>query len=64
MPSSRAIGSESHAAAGGTGRLLVQMAKLRGAIVYGTVSTEEKAAMAREAGADVVVDYRRGSFVD
>ena len=53
-----------HAAAGGTGRLLVQMAKLRGAIVYGTVSTEEKVAMAREAGADVVVDYRRGSFVD
>jgi NADPH2:quinone reductase len=53
-----------HAAAGGTGRLLVQMAKLRGAVVYGTVSSEEKAAMARESGADAVIDYRRGSVAE
>lgn len=53
-----------HAAAGGTGRLLVQMAKRRGAIVYGTASTEEKASLAREAGADAVINYRQGSFVD
>src|SRR5437879_5493100 len=41
-----------HAAAGGVGLLLTQMAKLRGAHVIGTTSTEEKAVLAREAGAD------------
>src|SRR5690242_19037746 len=41
-----------HAAAGGVGQLLVQMAKQRGARVIGTVSTEEKARLAREVGAD------------
>ncbi len=46
-----------HAAAGGTGLLLVQMAKLRGARVFGTVSTEAKAVLAREAGADEVFLY-------
>ncbi len=46
-----------HAAAGGTGQLLVQMAKRRGARVIGTVSTEEKAELAREAGADHVIFY-------
>lgn len=46
-----------HAAAGGTGQLLVQMAKQRGARVFGTVSTEEKAALAREAGVDEVIFY-------
>jgi NADPH:quinone reductase len=46
-----------HAAAGGVGNLLVQMAKLRGAHVVATTSTEAKAALAREAGADAVVDY-------
>ncbi len=46
-----------HAAAGGTGLLLVQMAKLRGARVLGTVSTEAKAALARVAGADEVFQY-------
>ena len=40
-----------HAAAGGTGRLLVQMAKLVGARVIGTAGTEAKAQLAREAGA-------------
>jgi NADPH:quinone reductase len=46
-----------HAAAGGTGALLVQMAKLRSAHVIGTVSTDKKAALAREAGADDVLFY-------
>ena len=51
-----------HAAAGGVGLLLVQMAKRRGARVFGTVSTEEKAALAREAGADAVILYTREDF--
>ncbi|TMF16111.1 MAG: zinc-binding dehydrogenase, partial [Chloroflexi bacterium] len=46
-----------HAAAGGVGLLLTQMAKLRGAHVIGTTSTEEKAVLAREAGADEVLRY-------
>jgi NADPH2:quinone reductase len=52
-----------HAAAGGTGLLLVQMAKLRGATVIGTVSTEAKAELARKAGADHVVLYTKQDFV-
>ena len=52
-----------HAAAGGVGLLLVQMAKSRGARVLGTVSTEEKAALALEAGAEEVVLYEREDFV-
>jgi NADPH2:quinone reductase len=51
-----------HAAAGGVGLLLVQMAKMRGARVFGTVSTEAKAAAAREAGADQVILYSRHDF--
>lgn len=51
-----------HAAAGGVGLLLVQIAKKIGATVYGTVSTEEKAALAREAGADEVIRYTEESF--
>jgi NADPH:quinone reductase len=51
-----------HAAAGGVGLLLCQIAKLRGARVIGTVSTDEKARLAREAGADEVVDYTRQDF--
>ncbi|GLW65453.1 quinone oxidoreductase [Actinomadura rubrobrunea] len=46
-----------HAAAGGMGLLLTQIAKLRGARVIGTVSTPEKERLAREAGADEVVGY-------
>jgi NADPH:quinone reductase len=46
-----------HAAAGGVGQLLVQVAKLRGGIVIGTVSTEAKAEAARAAGADHVISY-------
>jgi NADPH2:quinone reductase len=51
-----------HAAAGGVGLLLCQMAKLRGARVIGTTSSEEKAALAREAGADEVILYSREDF--
>jgi NADPH:quinone reductase len=53
-----------HAAAGGVGLLLVQMAKQRGARVIGTVGTEVKAALAREAGADEVVLYEREDFLE
>lgn len=52
-----------HAAAGGTGQLVVQMAKQRGARVIGTVSTEEKAALARAAGADEIILYTQENFV-
>jgi NADPH2:quinone reductase len=51
-----------HAAAGGIGGLLVQVAKMRGARVFGTVSTEEKAKIAREAGADEVINYKERDF--
>ena len=51
-----------HAAAGGVGLLLVQMAHRLGARVIGTVSTEEKAALARKAGADEVIMYTRTDF--
>jgi NADPH2:quinone reductase len=53
-----------HAAAGGVGLLLCQIAKMRGARVIGTVSTEDKAKLAREAGADEVILYSRQDFVD
>jgi NADPH2:quinone reductase len=46
-----------HAAAGGVGLLLTQWSKARGAFVVATVSTDEKEALAREAGADVVLRY-------
>lgn len=52
-----------HAAAGGVGRLLVQAAKHLGAFVIGTVSTEVKAAMAKEAGADEVILYTKQDFL-
>lgn len=51
-----------HAAAGGVGLLLCQMAKLRGARVLATVSTAEKAALARGAGADEVILYSQEDF--
>ncbi len=51
-----------HAAAGGVGLLLVQMAKRRGAWVIGTVSTEQKADLARQAGADEVILYTQADF--
>lgn len=48
-----------HAAAGGVGRLLVQIARIRGAISYATVGSEEKAQMVRELGADQVILYKQ-----
>jgi NADPH:quinone reductase len=53
-----------HAAAGGVGLLLCQIAKVRGARIIGTVSTPEKAALARDAGADETVLYSHTSFVE
>ena len=52
-----------HAAAGGVGLLLCRIAKKRGARVIGTVSTEAKAALALEAGADEVILYTKSDFV-
>lgn len=52
-----------HAAAGGTGRLLAQVAKRTGARVIATAGTEEKAALARSAGADEVIVYTQADFV-
>jgi NADPH2:quinone reductase len=51
-----------HAAAGGTGSLIVQMAKMLGTRVFGTVSTEEKAKIARHAGADETILYTQQDF--
>jgi NADPH2:quinone reductase len=51
-----------HAAAGGAGRLIVQLAKMRGARVFGTTSTEAKAALARQAGADAIIFYTKQDF--
>lgn len=51
-----------HAGAGGVGLLLTQIAKLRGARVFSTVSNEAKAKLAREAGADEVIIYTEKSF--
>ncbi len=53
-----------HAGAGGVGLLLIQIAKRRGARVLATVGTEEKAALARAAGADATCVYTRESFAD
>lgn len=51
-----------HAGAGGVGLLLIQMAKMKGAEVFTTVGTEEKAELARDAGADHVILYRDVDF--
>jgi NADPH2:quinone reductase len=51
-----------HAAAGGVGLLLCQMAKKRGAFIIGTASTEEKRKLAHAAGADEVIDYTTQDF--
>ncbi|MGC2659591.1 MAG: quinone oxidoreductase [Bryobacteraceae bacterium] len=53
-----------HAAAGGAGLLIVQMAKIAGATVIGTASTEEKADLAREHGADHMIVYTKTDFVE
>jgi NADPH2:quinone reductase len=51
-----------HAAAGGVGRILVQLAKRRGATVIATAGGPEKTALAKSAGADHVIDYRAVDF--
>jgi NADPH2:quinone reductase len=51
-----------HAGAGGVGLLLIQLCKMIGATVFTTVSTEEKAKLAREAGADHVILYTQEDF--
>jgi NADPH2:quinone reductase len=51
-----------HAAAGGAGQLITQVARLRGATVYGTVGGEAKAKIARAAGAAATIDYRTQDF--
>jgi NADPH2:quinone reductase len=53
-----------HAGAGGVGQLLIQLAKQRGATVITTVGSEDKAAIARERGADHVIQYRVEEFRD
>jgi NADPH2:quinone reductase len=53
-----------HSGAGGVGLLLIQMAKMCGAQVITTVSTDEKASLAKEAGADHTILYTRQSFGD
>lgn len=53
-----------HAAAGGAGLLIVQMAKIAGATVIGTCSTEEKAQLAREHGADHMILYTEQDFLE
>lgn len=52
-----------HAAAGGVGQLLVQLAKLRGARVIATVGSREKAELATERGADFCILYREDDFL-
>ncbi len=51
-----------HAAAGGMGLLLIQMAKMLGARVVGTVGSDEKAKLAKDAGADEVIVYTKEDF--
>ncbi|HSS66694.1 MAG TPA: quinone oxidoreductase [Gammaproteobacteria bacterium] len=53
-----------HAASGGVGQLLVQLAKIRGAEVFATVGTEEKAKLAKERGADHTILYKDADFAD
>ncbi|HEX9781057.1 MAG TPA: zinc-binding dehydrogenase [bacterium] len=53
-----------HAAGSGVGHAAVQIAKLRGAVVYATVGSDEKAQRARELGAEEVINYGRESFAD
>jgi len=53
-----------HAGAGGVGLLLIQLLRQKGATVYTTVSTQEKASLAREAGADEEILYTQTDFVD
>ncbi|HEY8183367.1 MAG TPA: quinone oxidoreductase [Thermoanaerobaculia bacterium] len=51
-----------HAGAGGVGGLLIQVAKMRGARVLTTVSTEQKTRIAKDAGADEIINYKNQDF--
>lgn len=53
-----------HAASGGIGELLVQLARRRGAEVFATTSSAEKAAVAKSRGADHVLMYEHGAFAE
>jgi len=53
-----------HSAAGGVGLAAVQLAKAAGARVFGTVSSDTKAGLAKESGADAVINYAREKFAD
>ena len=53
-----------HSAAGGVGLAAVQLARVAGARVFGTVSSDAKAALAREAGAEAVINYESQKFAD
>ena len=53
-----------HSAAGGVGLAAVQLAKVAGARVFGTVSSDAKAGLAKDAGADTVINYEQQKFAD
>ena len=63
FPLKKGVTALVHAAAGGVGQLLIQIAKRSGATVFGTVSTEEKARLAKDAGADEVIFYTKADFL-
>lgn len=53
-----------HAGAGGTGHVAIQLAALRGACVAATVSSEAKARIVRDLGAELAINYRQGDFAE
>jgi len=53
-----------HSAAGGVGLAAVQLAKAAGARVFGTVSSDDKVALAKSSGADAIINYTRDKFAD
>ena len=53
-----------HAAAGGVGTLLVQLAKLRGAEVFAKIGDDSKAEVVRSLGADHVINYKKGNYAE
>jgi NADPH2:quinone reductase len=53
-----------HAAAGGVGTILIQLAKLKGARVIAKVGRSEKESLVKELGADIVVNYRKSDYAD
>jgi NADPH2:quinone reductase len=63
FPLKKGVTALVHAAAGGVGQLLIQIAKRSGATVFGTVSTDEKARLAKDAGADEVIFYTKADFL-